>query len=468
MSSSTEREPDAGADSGADPERRRFFRAFAAEAVEAAGAIAGALGTIQREAASARDELLGRDEVAGGVREAGPAGGAPRTPAGAGRAGRALPDDRWTRAGVAVGDPGDTFRSPYRWDEGRLLLVDQRRLPDELVEVPCRSGGEVAAAIRSMVIQGAPAIGQAAAYGLALAAVQARDTGAAGRDAMIRGTAGTLAEARPTPADVRWALDRMLGRYEAVGGPSASAEVVADALLAEADAIATEAMLAHAELARHGAALLPDTGDRALRVLTHGSTGPLAGGQVGTALGVLQRAHADGRSIHVWVAESRPSLAGMRLTAWELARAGVEHVVIADAAAGWLMTRGEVDAVIVGVERVAANGDVAATIGTYALAVLAARHRVPFIVCTPTSSIDLATADGAGIPMEDRPAAEVTTLRGVRLAPLESPALDPACDVTPAELVTALVTEEGVISAPFAAELGRAVAGARARRAPIA
>ena len=460
-------QPDPAADDleGADLRRRRFFREFATGAVEAAGALAGALGTLQREAASARDELLGRDGVAGGP-GARPTGAEPPAsrPAGAGRAGRAFAGDRWARQAVAAGEPGNTFRSPYRWEDGRLLLVDQRRLPDELVEVACRNGAEVAAAIRDMVIRGAPAIGQAAAYGLALTAAQARQTGSGGRDAMIRGTARTLAEARPTAANLRWAMDRMLARYEALGGKDAASDVVADALLAEADAIATEAMLEHAEMARHGVALLPETDDRPIRLLTHCNTGPLAGGQVGTALGVVQRLHADGRPVHVWVDESRPYLQGARLTAWELGRAGVPHAIIADAAAGSLMARGEVDAVLVGADRVAANGDTANKIGTYPLAVLAARHGIPFLVIAPTTSIDLATADGSAIPIEDRPASEVTMLRGVRIAPLDSPASNPAFDVTPAELITAIVTEEGAIRPPFGPGLEQAVGSARARR----
>ena len=365
---------------------------------------------------------------------------------------------------MGVSDPAGTFRSPYRWDDGRLLLIDQRRLPDELVEIACRSGAEVAAAIHDMVIRGAPAIGQAAAYGLALTAAQARDAGASGREAMIRGTANALRNARPTAASLRWAMERMLARYEAVGGKDAPGDVVADALLAEADAIATEAMLEHAELARHGADLLPATGSGPLRILTHCNTGPLAAGQVGTALGVVQRLHADGRAVHVLVSESRPYLQGSRLTAWELVRAGVSHAVIADAAAGSLMARGQVDAVLVGADRIAANGDIANKIGTYPLAVLAARHGVAFYVCAPTASIDLATPDGEAIPLEDRPADEVTTIRGVRVAPVDSPALNPAFDVTPVELITAIVTEEGVIRAPFGPGLGEAVASAQRRR----
>jgi methylthioribose-1-phosphate isomerase len=448
-------------ENGADPERRRFFRSFAAGAMNAAASLAGAVGDIQREAASAREDLLRGDMKEPLSRPVAP---------GEGRAGRAAPNDRWASAVVAENDPAGTFRSPYRWVDGRLLLVDQRRLPDELVEVICDTAGDVAAAIRDMVIRGAPAIGQAAAYGMVLGVDELRRDGANGltredRDAIIRSAAETLRAARPTAVDLGWAIDRMSARYEAVGGAEADADVVVDALVAEADAIATEAMLEQATLARYGAALMPERRGRALRLLTHCNTGPLAAGQVGTAIGVVQRLHSDGVPLHVWVDESRPYLQGARLTAWELGRAGVPHAVIADAAAGSLMARGEVDAVIVGADRVAANGDVANKIGTYPLAVVAQRHGVPFYVCAPTSSIDLETRDGAAIPIEERPEAEVTTLRGVHIAPADSPAYNPAFDVTPAELVTAIVTEEGSIAPPFADGLAAAVAAARSRRA---
>ena len=462
MSSSTERPPDdrdgGAADEleGTDLPRRRFFRAFAADAMQAAASLAGAARELQREAVAARDQLL-RESPTG-------AAAARPAPAGAGRAGRAFAGDLWAGSLVAVGDPDGTFRSPYRWADGRLLLIDQRRLPDELVEIACRSGAEVAAAIHDMVIRGAPAIGQAAAYGLALTAARGRDVSGPSRDAMLRGAANALRNARPTAMNLRWAMERMLARYEAIGGKQASGEVVADALLAEADAIAMEAMLEHADLARHGADLLPAPGPEPLRILTHCNTGPLAAGQVGTALGVVQRLHADGRAVHVWVGESRPYLQGSRLTAWELGRAGVSHTVITDAAAGSLMARGQVDVVLVGADRIAANGDAANKIGTYPLAVLASRHGIPFYVCAPTSSIDLATPDGEAIPIEERPADEVTMIRGVPVAPLDSPALNPAFDVTPAELVGVIVTEEGVVRPPFGPGLAAAVGSAQRRR----
>ena len=219
---------------------------------------------------------------------------------------------------------------------------------------------------------------------------------------------------------------------------------------------------------RRARAILPETGpDAPLRILTHCNTGPLACGQFGTALGVVQVAHAAERPLHVWVDETRPYLQGARLTAWELKQAGVEHTLIPDMAAGALIARGEVDVILVGADRVAANGDTANKIGTYTLAVLAARHNVPFVVCAPLSSVDLETLDGAAIPLENRPGSEVTEIRGVRLAPEGTIAQNPAFDVTPADLISAIVTEEGALRAPFGPALRDAMTRRATRRGPV-
>jgi methylthioribose-1-phosphate isomerase len=230
---------------------------------------------------------------------------------------------------------------------------------------------------------------------------------------------------------------------------------------AEADRIVFEATTDHGRLAEFGLAALPVPVDRPLRILTHCNTGPLACGQFGTALGVVQVAHHAGREVHVWVDETRPYLQGARLTAWELAQAGVPHSLIPDVAAGSLMQAGEVDVVLVGADRIAANGDTANKVGTYPLAVLAARHGIPFYVCAPLSSVDLDTPDGAAIPIEERPADEVLEFRGTRIAPAGTIARNPAFDVTPSDLVTGVVTEEGVLAAPF--EPAFRAAGERAR-----
>ena len=256
-----------------------------------------------------------------------------------------------------------------------------------------------------------------------------------------------------------------MARFDAFGEAPEDGRAVAAALRDEADPIVAEATTDHGRLAEFGLAALPVREFGPLRILTHCNTGPLACGQFGTALGIVQAAHHAGREISVWVDETRPYLQGARLTAWELEQAGVPHTLIPDVAAGSLMRNGEVDVVLVGADRVAANGDTANKVGTYPLAVLAARHGIPFYVCAPTSSIDLATADGDGIEIEERSADEVLRIRGVAIAPAGTDVRNPSFDVTPAELITGIVTEEGVIDPPFAAGLAAAVAAAGTRRA---
>ena len=411
--------------------RRRFFRQFAGELVQTAATVAGAAQALQRASAEAAAGILDPD------------------------AGAAMP---------GVADPGPSapagFRTAFRMDGGALILIDQRQLPDTLVEVENRSAGEVAYSIREMVVRGAPAIGQVAAIGLALSAERIRDGRPYARRATLRGGANALIQTRPTAVNLRWAVDRMMARYESMGDLSDDGGAIADALRAEADAIVVEATTDHGRLAEFGLAALPVPADGPLRILTHCNTGPLACGQFGTALGIVQVAHYAGRPLHVWVDETRPYLQGARLTAWELAQAGVPHTLIADVAAGHLMASGEVDVVIVGADRVAANGDTANKVGTYTLAVLAARHGVPFYVAAPTSSVDLETPDGAAIPIEERKADEVTTIRGLRIAPAGTEVRNPAFDVTPAELITGIVTEEGVVRAPFEPGLRAASAAA--------
>jgi methylthioribose-1-phosphate isomerase len=269
--------------------------------------------------------------------------------------------------------------------------------------------------------------------------------------------------ARPTAVNLRWAVERVMARFNEVGDLSEDGDAIASAMRAEADAIVMEATIDHGRLATFGLAVLPTPQDRPVRVLTHCNTGPLACGQFGTALGVVQAAYHADRPIYVWVPETRPYLQGARLTTWELAQAGVPHALIPDVAAGHLMARGEVDVILVGADRVAANGDTANKIGTYTLAVVAARHRIPFYVCAPTSSVDLATPDGSAIVIEERKALEVLEIRGVRIAPAGTPVRNPAFDVTPAELITGIVTDEGVVRAPFEAGLRDATDAARAR-----
>ena len=307
---------------------------------------------------------------------------------------------------------------PLRFEDGALLVLDQRRLPAEEVWLRCGSPEQVAEAIRSMAVRGAPAIGLAAAYGMALAANRAA-------------AAGVLRTARPTAVNLAWAVERCLE---------------ADDALVEARRLHREQEEADRALAALGAERF-ERGDRAL---THCNTGALATGGYGTAGGVLRAAWERGRLAEVWVDETRPVLQGARLTAWELRRAGIPFRVIADSAAGGLMARGLVDRVVVGADRIAANGDVANKVGTYPLAVLAARHGVPFYVAAPVSTLDPRTSSGDGIPIEERDPAEIGS---------GSEGFNPAFDITPAELVTAVFTEAGVLEPPYEESIARVAAG---------
>ncbi len=307
-----------------------------------------------------------------------------------------------------------------RLEDGRVVFLDQRRLPLEEIEVECRSAAEVAEAIRAMVVRGAPAIGVAAAYGYALAAARGEDLGEAER--MLR-------RSRPTAVNLGWALDQM--RDDPT--PEHARKIHADEV--------TRCRL----MAAHAAELLaPGT-----RALTHCNAGGLATGGYGSAVGALLAAWERGLLEHVWIDETRPLLQGARLTAWELEAASIPHAVIADSAAGSLMAAGEVDCVITGADRIAANGDTANKIGTYSLAVLANHHTIPLYVVAPTTTLDLSTKDGTAIPIEERDPAEITTRFAAR---------NPAFDVTPGRLISAIVTEGGVHRAPYSESLVGAAA----------
>ena len=445
--------PDTAEPDGVDAGRRLFFRQFAGEIFQGAATVVGAAQALQRASAEAAGAIL--DPASVDLDR--PAGSAGATP---GRTGLA------SAGATEVPGPAPTgFRTPFRETPGLLYLIDQRKLPDALVEVECRSAAEVAGAIREMVIRGAPAIGQVAAIGLALTGDKARTMKPYARRATLRGAANGLTNARPTAVNLRWAVERVMARYFAVGDLSEDGDAIADAMRAEADAIVFEATEDHGRLAAFGRDALVFPGDRQLNVLTHCNTGPLACGQFGTALGVVQAAHQAERAVHVWVDETRPYLQGARLTAWELAQAGVPHTLLPDVAAGSLMAGGEVDVVIVGADRIAAHGDTANKVGTYPLAVLATRHGIPFYIAAPISTVDLATPDGAGIPIEERKANEVLQFRGVRIAPPDTAVRNPSFDVTPAELITGIITDEGVVRAPYPEGLAAAVASRDERRA---
>jgi methylthioribose-1-phosphate isomerase len=338
--------------------------------------------------------------------------------------------------------PSASAVQTLRWSDGRLELIDQRRLPGSFEYVACTSADEVAEAIRAMVVRGAPAIGCAAAYGVALEALRLQALAAADFAAGLERALALLARSRPTAVNLFWALERMRAAWEPLR--AAAPLRAAERLLQEARAIHAEDIEANRRLGEHGAALIPD----GARILTHCNAGALATAAHGTALGVVRSARDAGKRVSVIAGETRPFLQGARLTAWEMLQEGIPVTLIGDAMAGHLMSRGEVDAVIVGADRVAANGDVANKIGTYMLAVLAERHRIPFYVAAPLSTIDRGAASGADIPIEERPRDEVLGFGGQRWAPAEVNVRNPAFDITPAALVSALITERGVVERP--------------------
>ncbi|HXF57377.1 MAG TPA: S-methyl-5-thioribose-1-phosphate isomerase [Actinomycetota bacterium] len=336
---------------------------------------------------------------------------------------------------------------PVRWRDGTVLILDQRRLPAEERYVEAREPQEVAEAIRAMAVRGAPLIGIAAAYGVALAALRSRARSRAALLEDVEAAGRLLAGARPTAVNLSWAVGRVVGAVRAA--LPVGLEAMRGAAVAEARAIAREDEEACLAIARLGAELVP----AGARILTHCNTGSLATGGCGTAQGVILAAHREGKVAHVWVDETRPLLQGARLTAWELRRLGVPMTLVADTAAGSLMARGLVDLVVVGADRVAANGDVANKVGTYQLAVLARHHRIPFLVAAPVSTLDPATPRGDAIVIEERDPGEVLAPLGVRFAPEGAAAANPAFDVTPARLVTAIVTDRGVAGPPYRSSL---------------
>ncbi len=332
---------------------------------------------------------------------------------------------------------------PVRWDGKQLVLLDQTRLPTEEVDKSCVTWQEVADAIKTLVVRGAPAIGVAAAFGVALAARQSKARDFDGLFADLEAAIKGLGATRPTAVNLFWALDRM--RREALAHRHRPIERLRDHLAGQAVAILEEDVAANRAMGAHGAELVPKGG----RLLTHCNAGALATAGYGTALGVVRAAHAQGKLALVWVDETRPVMQGSRLTAWEMAAEGIPHRLIADVAAGSVMKQGLVDLVVTGADRIAANGDTANKIGTYAVAVLARHHGIPFYVAAPLSTVDPAIESGASIAIEERDAAEVRGVAGRQTAPSDSPVFNPAFDVTPAALITAIITERGVYRPPY-------------------
>ena len=340
-----------------------------------------------------------------------------------------------------------------RWAGDRLELIDQRLLPQRFEYVTCATAAEVAAAIRDMVVRGAPAIGCAAAYGVALESGRPTFASIAEFHAALELAIAELAASRPTAVNLFWALDRMRRAYDETR--TQAPERISARLVAEAVAIQREDLDANLAIGRHGAALVSD----GARIMTHCNAGALATAGHGTALGVVRSARDQGKRVSVIANETRPFLQGARLTAWEMVQEEIPVTLITDSMAGHLMQRGQVDVIVVGADRVAANGDVANKIGTYSLAVLAARHGLPFYVAAPLSTIDRTMPDGASIPIEERAASEVTGFRGERWAPEGVVVVNPAFDVTPAALVTGLITERGVVAPLDAAGIRRLLEG---------
>lgn len=361
---------------------------------------------------------------------------------------------------ACCGDIADLRTLEYK--DGAVRLIDQTKLPGELVYLECRSSQELADAIAQMRIRGAPALGVAAAYAMALGSMEFRPEGASSPDGHrssfrrhMAKVADLVRATRPTAVNLFGAVDqslRVVGMVDEVGVPA-----VQQQLLGLAHRLAEEDVRVNRILGAVGAQLVPERAN----ILTHCNTGSLATVEYGTALGVVRTAFEQGKAIHVLVDETRPYLQGARLTAWELQREGIPFTLITDNMAGHFMARGEVDLVLVGADRIASNGDVANKIGTYSLAVLAREHGIPFYVVAPISSIDLSVASGASIPIEERGQDEVTTIAGIRIAPAGARAAHPAFDITPSRLVSAIVTEAGILRPPYESSIAAAVAAGR-------
>jgi methylthioribose-1-phosphate isomerase len=335
------------------------------------------------------------------------------------------------------------------WQDDCVVMIDQRKLPVAEIYVKCQSAQQVAKAIKTMVIRGAPAIGVAAAMGLALGVRQSKETGTQKLAAEFYKLCELMAATRPTAVNLFWAIDRMKRVFGEAATAGASVEQIRARLVEEAGRIHDEDVASCRAMGAYGAAMVPQTA----RILTHCNAGALATAGYGTALGVIRGAVEQGKTITVLADETRPFLQGARLTAWELTRDGIDTTVITDSMSGAMMRGGQVDLVVVGADRIAANGDVANKIGTYTVAVLAREHNIPFYVAAPISTIDLSTPDGAGIPIEERNAKEVTHLGPTRLTPEAAHVRNPAFDVTPHKFVTAIITERGIARPPYSESL---------------
>jgi methylthioribose-1-phosphate isomerase len=339
---------------------------------------------------------------------------------------------------------------PIEWTGDGVVMLDQRRLPAKEIYHTYTDYREVAKAIREMVIRGAPAIGVAAAMGVALGVLHSRATSVDELKGEFEEISRTLAETRPTAVDLFWALQRMKTRFTELLASSSSLPEIRSALIAEAQKVHLEKKATDEAIGRFGAEFMPQEG----QVMTQCNAGALATAGIGTALGVIRVACQQGHTLHVLVPETRPYLQGARLTAWELHRAGIPLTLITDNMVGHFLKTAKVGAVVTGADRIAANGDTANKIGTYQIAVLAKENNVPFYVAAPISTLDLSLPDGGHIPIEERSSTEVTHIQGVRIAP-DVPAAHPAFDVTPSRYIRAIFTERGVATAPYTESLPR-------------
>ena len=337
------------------------------------------------------------------------------------------------------------------WQPDAVVMIDQRKLPGQEVYLHCKTANEVARAIKTMVIRGAPAIGVAAAMGIALGMKRSKAQGTRQFAVDFNKLCDLMAGTRPTAVNLFWAIDRMKKAFGEAARAGKSVDEIKAVLVKEANAIHDEDVASCRQMGRFGADLVPS----GARILTHCNAGALATAGYGTALGVIRAAAEQGKVTQVFADETRPFLQGARLTAWELVRDGVPTTVITESMAGPLMQRGGIDFIVVGADRIAANGDFANKIGTYTVAMMAAAHHVPFYVAAPLSTIDLATADGEAIPIEQRNAREMTHLGSTQLAPEGASVWNPAFDVTPHRLVAGIITEKGVARAPYQDSLAR-------------
>src|ERR1700738_4056663 len=337
---------------------------------------------------------------------------------------------------------------PIEWTDKGVVMLDQRRLPAEEISFTYTDYREVAKAIRDMVIRGAPAIGVAAAMGIGLGVQKSSGASPEALRGEFQQICGLMPQTRPTAVDLFWAIERMKQRFDQLVGEESSVAKIQEGMIAEAKLVHLEKRATDEAIGRYGSEFMPQEG----QVMTQCNAGALATGGIGTALGVIRVAFEQGKKLHVLVPETRPYLQGARLTAWELHRGGIPLTLITDNMVGHFLKTAKVGAIVTGADRIAANGDTANKIGTYQIAVLAKENSVPFYIAAPVSTFDLSIPDGDHIPIEERSAAEVTHIQGVRIAP-DVPAAHPAFDVTPARYIAAIFTERGVARAPFTQSL---------------